>query len=102
MCDQCHHHEAESNSSGFVFGIVLGAIIGAIIAIYFYKNDKGQVFDNLKEKLGSYFKKFVPASKPSPTLHRPHKISVTIPKNIETVNLSPARTPKPKKMFVKK
>lgn len=48
----------ENKSSGFIFGLVLGAIIGAIVAIIVYKNNKTQIFSDLKEKLENLFKGF--------------------------------------------
>jgi hypothetical protein len=47
MCNNCEN-KSESGGS-FIFGIVLGAIIGAVVAIYIYKNNRADIFDNLQK-----------------------------------------------------
>jgi len=84
-------HESNSNS-GFVFGIILGAIIGAAVAIYIYKNNKSDIFENLKKKLEGYFKEAPP---------KPHKIPVTIPKEVEVLDITPPKTKKKAVLFKK-
>jgi len=44
-----------STNSSFVFGLILGAVIGAIIAIVIYRQNKGQVIDNLEQRLKTFF-----------------------------------------------
>jgi len=44
-----------SNNSSFIFGLIVGALIGAIIAIVIYRQNKGQVIDNLEERLKTFF-----------------------------------------------
>ena len=104
MCDNCDHNQSDSS---FIFGIVIGAIIGAFVAIYIYKNNQSEVFVNLKKKLSQYFGNFTqPSPAPTTKTKKPkkiiaEKISVTIPQNVETLNLEPARKSKPAKMFKK-
>ncbi|MBP9817703.1 hypothetical protein KBC75_03005 [Candidatus Shapirobacteria bacterium] len=97
----------ESNSS-FLFGIIIGAIIGAVIAIVIYKNNRTEIFDNLRSKFDDLLKKYtnqtVPMfSKPKKKkiVKSTKKIKVTLPKTLETVSLAPVKIQKPKKMFVK-
>jgi gas vesicle protein len=52
-----------SSSSGFIFGLILGAIIGAVIAVLIYKNDKGEVFEKLEQKIKKFFNDLIPADK---------------------------------------
>jgi gas vesicle protein len=101
MCDHC---DSQSDTgSSFIFGIFLGAVIGAVVAIYIYKNNRSDVFVDLKNKLQKYFSKFtkehIPHSKPKKSSS---KIIVTIPKTVESLDLTPPRRSPPKKMFVKK
>lgn len=105
MCDRCDH-QSDSGSS-FIFGILLGAIIGAVVAIIIYKNNRSDVIDRLKEKLQSYFDKFMPSQKTSTTTlkkkpSKSTKISVVIPKSVETISLTPTPSQKPRQMFIKK
>ena len=48
------------SSSGFVFGLILGAVIGAVIAVLIYKNDKGEVFEKLEQKIKGFFENLIP------------------------------------------
>jgi hypothetical protein len=85
----------KNSNSGFIFGLVLGAVIGAIIAIIIYKNNKTEVFENLSEKLKTFFEKFTgqePKSEPETQKPSPKKIIASIP--------SKPKKPAPK-MFVK-
>jgi hypothetical protein len=111
MCDS-KNCDSQSNDSGFIMGIVVGAVIGAAVAVYVYKNNKTDVFADLKLKLESYFKQFTqpeaPARKPKPIKSKliaraaPSKIPVVIPKAVESIELKPAKKPQAKeKMFVK-
>lgn len=52
-CD-CHQN------SSFIFGLVFGLIIGALIAVLIYKNNKEEVFKNLKKKLNKFFESLKP------------------------------------------
>lgn len=89
--------EEKNNDSSFIFGLVIGAVIAAVVAVYIYKHKKSAVFQNLKEKLENYFADFTESRpKKSP------KKSVTLPKNIEVVDLTPPKAKKPTKMFKKK
>ena len=107
MCDNC---EQRNNDSSFIFGIVIGAVIGACVAIYIYKNNRSEVFLDLKKKLSKYFAQFmsspneskIKVKKVKKIIPKPEKITVTIPKNIESINLKPTPKVKPQKMFVKK
>jgi gas vesicle protein len=101
MCD-CEHNN--QNNSGFVFGLFIGAAIGAVIAIYIYKNNKSEIIDTLKNKLGLYVKKL--NTRPTPnhspkTPKKSQKISVVIPENIETLNITPVKTKKKAVLFKK-
>jgi gas vesicle protein len=51
------------SSSGFIFGLILGAIIGAVIAVVIYKNNKGEVFEKLEQKIKSFFQDLIPPEK---------------------------------------
>lgn len=95
MC-KCDNDNQPSDS-GFIFGLVIGAIIGAIVAVLIYKNNKSEVFNNLKLKLEKYFKDIIPPdTKPSP------KIPVVLPsKIIASSTIQKSTTLKPKKMFLK-
>jgi len=88
MCN-CEH---DNNNSGFVFGLFLGAIISALVAIYIYKNKKTDIFEKLRKVLEGYFKE-TPAPK--------HKIAVTIPDKVESINIVPVKKKKPAKLFKK-
>ncbi|MEI8067418.1 MAG: hypothetical protein WCG91_00505 [Candidatus Shapirobacteria bacterium] len=90
----CHEDQSGSNSSSFVFGIVIGAVIGAIIAILIYKNNKGHVFDQLKERLEEYFHSFMGTKKAQSKAKSEASIKV-----IKTIPSKPKK-PAPK-MFVK-
>lgn len=90
----CSENQSGSSSSSFIFGIVLGAIIGAIIAILIYKNNKGQVFEQLKEKLEKYFQNLMGYEKPIKTA-QPVKTETKIITKTPTI-----KKPAPK-MFVK-
>ncbi|MFZ2153557.1 MAG: hypothetical protein WAV41_05930 [Microgenomates group bacterium] len=99
MCDCDHDHQ---NSSGFIFGIFLGAIIGAVVAIYIYKNNQTDIFENLKSKLAKYFQDFTAPSKPQKSKKiKSSKISVSIPSKVESLDLTPPKISKPQKMFKK-
>jgi hypothetical protein len=105
MCDHCDH-QSDSGSS-FIFGILFGAVIGAVVAIIIYKNNRSDVIDRLKDKLQSYFNKFTSpqrysSSKVKRKISKPAKISVVIPKSVESLNLNPAPKHKPSQMFIKK
>ncbi len=50
----------ESSSSGFVFGLILGAVIGAVVAVVIYKNNKGEVFEKLEQKIKDFFQGLIP------------------------------------------
>jgi len=101
MCDHCEN-QSESGSS-FIFGIFLGAVIGAVVAVYIYKNNRSDVFVDLKNKLQKYFSKFTKEYSPHPKSKKKlSKITVTIPKTVESIDLTPPRHSPPKKMFVKK
>ena len=93
MCDDCDNNS--SSGSSFIFGIFLGAIIGAIVAIHIYKNNKTDIIETLKDKFESFFKE-------KSKIIKSKKISVTIPKKVESIDLTPPRPKKPAKMFVKK
>ena len=89
MCN-CEH---DNNNSGFIFGLFLGAIISALVAIYIYKNKKTDIFEKLKKVLESYFKEA--------PLKKAHKIAVTIPDKVESINITPVKKKKPAKLFKK-
>jgi gas vesicle protein len=97
MCD-CKDCDCQGNDSGFIFGLVIGAVIGAAVAVYIYKNNKSDVFGDLKEKLEGYFKGFANKSSKS------EKIAVILPKKIvkestpaKTITVKPRKFVKPKK-----
>jgi len=72
-----------NSNSGFIFGLLVGAVVGAIIAIIIYKNNKTEVFDNLSQKLKTFFEKFTgQESNPEPPKSAPPKkiIATTLPK----------------------
>jgi len=107
MCD-CKDCNCQSGDSGFIFGLVIGAVIGAAVAVYIYKNNKTDVFSDLREKLENYFKKFTspPEPEPEPAKKSPKsaKIAVILPKEIvkettpvKSVTSKPRKFVKPKK-----
>ena len=114
MCDNCEH----DNEGGFLFGMIIGGIIGAFVAIYLYKNNKTQVFDNFQEKLQSYFKNIIPQTEKTikktkkiiivkekeliAKISPVEKIPVILPHDVvtETTIQKPIAS-KPKKMFKK-
>lgn len=100
----CNHCDSQSDSgSSFIFGIFLGAVIGAVVAIYIYKNNRTDVFIDLKNKLQKYFSRFTKGHVPhAKQKQKSSKIIVTIPKTVESLNLTPPRRSPPQKMFVKK
>lgn len=114
MCD-CKNCDSQQNDGGFIFGLVIGAIIGAAVAVYIYKNNKTDVFSDLKEKLENYFKKFMTVPDiPVPTDPKPHqtksktkvsetspKIPVVIPKKLIAKAVAP-KTPSSKPRTFKK
>ena len=67
--DECHCQ----SSSGFIFGLVLGAVIGAVVAVVIYKNNKGEVFDKLEQKIKSFFQNLTPPNKSKKTKPLPKK-----------------------------
>ena len=99
-------------------GLVVGAVIGAAVAVIIYKNNRSEVFADLKKQLEKYFNKFTqsftPNSPPteSPVVHHSvvkkapaesaSKITVELPPQIvETSPVTPAvKAPKPRK-FIK-
>lgn len=87
-----------SHSSGFIIGLLIGAVIGALIAVYFYKHNKTKVFADLKNRLENYFKDLTP-SDPKPKTSR--KITVELPRKVDTLDLTPHPSAKPKKIFLK-
>jgi len=109
----CHDDNCcQNNDSGFLFGMIIGAIIGAFVAIYFYKNKKSQVFNNLQKKLQNYFKNIIP--QPQKTTKKSGKKIITKketvvekipvilpPKVVEKSTPSKPITTKSKKMFKK-
>ena len=102
----CHDDNCcQNNDSGFLFGMIIGAIIGAFVAIYFYKNKKSQVFNNLQEKLQNYFKNIIPKPPTKKTKLKKAiaaKIPVILPHEVvkESASLKPIAI-KSKKMFKK-
>ena len=105
MCE-CKNCDCQSGDSGFVLGIVIGAVIGAVVAVLIYKNNKTEVFSDLKDKLEKYFNKFslFTESKPIKKNPKPEKIAVILPKNIvkesfpaKTISAKPRKFVKPKK-----
>jgi len=102
----CHENESGSSSSSFVFGIILGAVIGAIVAILIYRNNKGQVFEQLKENLQKYFQGFMGGQTQPEETEIKKKSKPKIKEVIEIVqNPKTESKPAPKKpapkMFVK-
>lgn len=91
MCDSESH---QSQTSSFIFGLIFGAVIASIVAIYIYKNNKTDIFENLTKYLQNLFG-------PPKAKSRHAKISVTLPPKVETLDLTPPKSPKPKKMFKK-
>lgn len=87
MCNCDKSCGCQSNkSSGFIFGLIFGAIIGAIIAVVIYKNNKTKIFEDLKNKLNSFFGK-------SPKKETKKEEKIFIPKIIK----KPKTFLKPKK-----
>ncbi len=81
-----------SSSSGFIFGLILGAVIGAVIAVVIYKNNKGEVFEKLEEKIKSFFQDLIPTEKTTPTKSAK---KVVVKKEITPVFVKPKKpTPK--------
>ena len=93
MCDDCKNNS--DSGSSFIFGI----FIGAVVAIYIYKNNKSDIFEKLKKTLESYFNKIISTKDRSTSGGK--KITVTIPKKVESVDLTLPRPKKPAKMFKK-
>ena len=103
----------------FIMGLILGAIIAGIIVLT-STNDKAKIVKKIKDKFNDLFgdkpkiiKKIV---KKSSNIRRDvlqnvstmieksnpiKKISVDIPKGVETLNLTPVKTIKPKMVFKK-
>ena len=100
---ECKNCDCQSSDSGFVFGIIIGAVIGAVVAVLIYKNNKTEVFCDLKGKLEKYFKNFISSTETKLTkkYSKPEKLPVVLPKNIIKES-TPTQTisPKPRK-FVK-
>jgi gas vesicle protein len=100
----CHENESGSGSSSFIFGIIVGAIIGAIVAVLIYKNNKGKVFEQLKENLEKYFQNLMgysktedaPKTKESTKETRVNKETIPVVKEVKSITKKPAP-----KMFVK-
>lgn len=89
--------ECNSSSSGFIFGLIIGAVIGAVVAVVIYKNNKGEVFDKLEERIKSFFENLIPQDNLKKTKSIPKKI---IAKKEITPVFVKANKPKPK-TFIK-
>ena len=105
MSCKCERHS--SHGSGFVLGLFIGAMIGAVIAIYVYKNNKSDIIRSLKKFLEKYLKGFTTSNSAEKVprrvvVEKPSKISVTIPSQVESIDIAPQKSPKPRKMFSKK
>lgn len=82
-CDCSKKCSCHQNGS-FIFGLLLGLVIGAVVAIIVYRNNKSQVFEDLKKQLTNFFESLFPSSdnpisKKSST---PIKKDVTLPSTL--------------------
>jgi hypothetical protein len=107
----CQNCDCQSNDSGFVFGLIIGAVIGATVAVLIYKNNKTEVFTDLRKKLENYFKDFMTTEEsPEPVkrtvrkIVKPEKLPVILPKEIiketaskKVIAAKPRKFVKPKK-----
>lgn len=104
----------KNNNSGFIVGLIVGALIASAIVLVssedkqkILKKIKSKFQDLLNNKVEPEIKKDVKIIKKAKkvitkkVVEPIKKISVTIPKNIESINLTPTKTPKPKKVFKK-
>ncbi len=100
MCDfkNCQQ-DSGSDSSGFIFGILIGAIIGAVIAVLIYKNNKSEVFADLKENLEKYFSKFTGDTSEVKT--KSPKVAVVLPHPVSSVETVPVRSMNRPRKFIK-
>lgn len=86
-------------------GMVIGTVIGAIVAVLIYKNNKSEVFDNLKSTFENYFTKLTKPVEPIKSKRAPvktPKIQVDLPPEISNLTKSEPKTTvsKPRK-FIK-
>lgn len=110
MCDQ---QKSSNNSSIFIMGLILGAIIAGVIVLT-SADDKAKIIKKIKNKFNELFgethktikkkravipqpRDITPAAVPEVS----KKISVDIPSDVETLNLTPIKEPKPKMVFMK-
>jgi len=101
---ECKNCDCQSGDSGFIFGMVIGAVIGAVVAILIYKNNKTEVFSDLKGKLEKYFKNFISSTETKLTkkYSKPEKLPVILPSKIvkesapvKTIFVKPRKFVKP-------
>lgn len=121
----CNQQKNSNNSSLFIMGLIIGAIIASAILLT-STEDKQKVIKKIKDKFNDLFKdKVKPFIKKEEKIIKkeikkidkirrdarsrvstaisevPKKISVILPSGVETLNLTPAKTIKPKKVFKK-
>jgi len=114
MCDD----HKNNNNSLFIMGLILGAIIASAVVLI-SAEDKQKIVKKIKIKFNNLFKdkieseikreekiakKVVKKAKKiiAKNIVTPvKKIAVSIPNNVETLNLTPKKETKPKKVFKK-
>ena len=89
ICSNCDNQTSGGSNSSFIFGIILGAVVGAIIAIVIYRQNKGQIFDDLQKKLEDFFKNLM--GEPTKSKNKPDtsKKSEVVTKTITFVKKKP-------------
>jgi len=89
----------------FIMGLIFGAIIAGVIVLT-STNDKIKIVKKIKDKFNDLFgdKKIIKKVNKiieSKVIEPVKKISVNLPKDVETLNLTPKKVIKPKKVFKK-
>ena len=85
-------------------GLILGAIIASALVLI-SAEDKAKIIKKIKNKFKNIFDDKIGRDARSGVStvasEIPKKISVTLPSDVETLNLTPQKTLKPKKVFKK-
>jgi len=107
MCDHKNDNNNNNNSSLFIMGLIVGALIASAI-ILVSADDKKKMIKKIKDKFANLFDEKI--AKPKIIVKKTiikkqpevvKKISVDIPFDVETLNLTPVKSPKFKKVFKK-
>ncbi|MFA7301353.1 MAG: hypothetical protein WC069_03520 [Candidatus Shapirobacteria bacterium] len=95
----------KNDTTLFIMGLITGAIIASFV-ILVSAEDKAKIVNKIKNKFNDLFgdKPIVKKTKKiiaSKIIEPIKKISVDLPKDVETLNLTPVKTVKPKMVFKK-